>query len=143
MANNGDILLVKNIVFNDGIADHASLTGRICLIISDCNDKLSLLPFTHIKPKNLRRVFMLNDKDLLNKKKSVNYYKNEYIKLDGLFQREIYFYDKIARINEIKYYLLLEKLFKLDLSNNKYCSGVYCDIEHDLLRQKNELKLKI
>ena len=32
MKDYGDIILVKNIVFNDGLADHASLQGRICLI---------------------------------------------------------------------------------------------------------------
>ena len=47
MDNTNEFLIVKNIVFSDGRADHASLTGRICLAISDSNDILIKISGCH------------------------------------------------------------------------------------------------
>ena len=144
MEEYGDIILVKNIVFNNGLADHASLQGRICMIVSDANDTLTLLPFTHTKPNTIdKNIYRLSKDDLLGKDPSINYYDDEYLNVTSLFQREIYYYDRMAHITERKYYYLLKRILEANLENNNYCSDIYIDIKEDLLEQKNYLKKKL
>lgn len=144
MEEYGDIILVKNIVFNNGLADHASLQGRICMIVSDANDTLTLLPFTHTKPNTIdKNIYRLSKDDLLGRDPSINYYDDEYLNVTSLFQREIYYYDRMAQITERKYYYLLKRILEANLENNNYCSDIYLDIKEDLLEQKNYLKKKL
>ena len=39
MYDGGEIVIVKNIQFKNRFADHASIGGRPCLVLSDINDK--------------------------------------------------------------------------------------------------------
>lgn len=144
MKDYGDIILVKNIVFNDGLADHASLQGRICLILSDANDVLTLLPFTHNQPKTTNKyIYKLRKEDLQGKNNRFNYYENQYLRINSLFQREIFFYDRVAHLNEEKYYYLLVKIVGANLEKDEYCGKIYTDIKEDLIEQGKYLKKKL
>ena len=142
MEDYGDILLVKNIVFRNGMADHASLCGRMCVKISNCENGIILLPLSHQK-RNGKYIFTLSKEDLINKKKCIKYYPKDYIDMREMFKREIYYYDRVARLKAHKYYELLRQIILLGIVDNKYNLRFSDNIKNDLINQESELKYKL
>ena len=142
MQDLGDVILVKNIIFNNGQVDHASLQGRLCIIVSNIDGIVTLLPFTHRKPKYISETFEFSKSDLINKNGNARFYDRGYINVTALIQRELYFYDKMARLKEIRYYFLVKKLLLSHLEDNEKCGETFSFIKDDLIRQDDYLKKK-
>lgn len=142
MYNGGEIIIVRNIVFDGHRADHASLGGRPCVILSDVNDKITMLPLTSSKSPNnsgFNVEFTKNqikcDNPQFRKKDKT------YVNLLSIFQREIRFYDVDAHVTDKRYYRFLEEIFEKRLEYERKCREIYREIYPDLEKQRDELRI--
>lgn len=143
MYNGGEIVIVKNIVFNDNRADHASIWGRPCIILSDFNNKLTMYPLSSSAPisSKTKLITATINKSDLEKVKKFKPKEKSYINLHSMIQEELRYYDIVAYLKMKRYYELLCEIESKRLENNKYCGDFYKDIYQDLEYQRNKLKL--
>ena len=144
MYDGGEIIIVKNIVFKDNLADHASLKGRPCIVISDFDNKLTLLPLSSKKPrgKRVQDTTIIYSDDFEDSTGFVPKQK-EYVNLTNMFQRDLRYYDVLIYLKMKRYYELLLEIEEKRLENNPLCSEEYTSVYQDLEYKRNELKLKL
>ena len=144
MYNGGEIIIVNNIMFKNRYADHASLVGRPCIILSDYNDKITLLPLTsedsYSYENRINTVVFCSD-DYESVKKSFKLKKKNYANLSSMFQRDLRYHDIVAYLSLRRYAKLLEEIEEKRLEYNKYCGDIYKEIYSDLEFQRNELSM--
>ena len=83
----GEVIIVRNIVFRNRYADHASLIGRPCIVLSEFNDTLTLLPMSSSK-RNKNYNVSLDETDFSDLKYGFKPKQKEYI--DNQFCSEFY-----------------------------------------------------
>jgi hypothetical protein len=136
----GEIIIVKNIVFKNKYADHASLIGRPCIVLSEFDDKLTLLPMSS-KNRNGYYNVSIKDKDFSDFKYGFKPKKQESVDLSSMFQRDLRYYDIIALLELRRYYRLLQEIEEKRLESNPNCSEYYKDVYQDLEYQRKQLAL--
>lgn len=137
----GEIIIVKNIVFDGNRADHASLGGRPCVILSDVNDKITMLPLTSRKLDNSEFSVEFTKNQIKCDNSQFRKKDRTYINLLSVFQRELRFYDIEAHITDKRYYRLLGEIFEKQLEYERKCMEIYREIYPDLEKQREELRL--
>lgn len=142
MYDGGEIIIVRNIVFNNNMADHASLNGRPCILLSEADDKVTFLPMRSTLPKT---DFCYNTEI---RKGSVqclrkHFYKKDisYVNFVSIFQRETRFYEVVARVFEDRYYKLINEIMSHKMNEVPECADIYESIYDDLERQRGSLRL--
>lgn len=141
MYDGGEIIIARNVKFENRIADHASLRGRPCIIISEYNDKMTLLPISSKKTIDKEKRFYsleLAQSDIEGKK-SKRKLEIEYIKLLSMFQTQLRYYDVVGMLKLERYYRLLNEIESRRLEKDLCCSEYYKEIYQDLERQREEL----
>ena len=136
----GEVIFVRNIVFRNRYADHASLIGRPCIVLSEFNDTLTLLPMSSSK-RNKNYNVSLDETDFSDLKYGFKPKQKEYIDLSSMFQRELRHYEIVALLNLKRYYELLQEIEEKRLENNQFCSECYKDVYQDLEYQRKQLEL--
>lgn len=136
----GEVIIVRNIVFKDKLADHASLKGRPCIVLSEFDDKLTLLPMSSKKRKKEYNS-TIDGSDFSDIRCGFKVKRKEYIDLSSMFQREMRHYEIVALLNLKRYYELLQEIEEKRLENNAYCSKCYMDIYQDLEYQRKQLEM--
>ena len=141
MYDGGEIIIVKNIQFKNRIADHASLGGRPCMVLSDINDKLTMVPLTSREPKYNEYTLSIPKKHIKNENPSFIKKPVSYLNLESMFQRELRFYEIQAYVTLKKYFALLQEIEEKRLEDNPFVSDMYEEIYQDLEFQRNQLKM--
>ena len=141
MYDGGEIIIVKNIQFKNRIADHASLGGRPCIVLSDINDKLTMVPLTSREPKYNEYTLSIPKKHIKNENPSFIKKPVSYLNLESMFQRELRFYEIQAYVTLKKYFALLQEIEEKRLEDNPFVSDMYEEIYQDLEFQRNQLKM--
>ncbi len=136
----GEIIIVKNIVFKNKYADHASLIGRPCIVLSEFDDKLTLLPMSS-KNRNGYYNVSIKDEDFSDFKYGFKPKEQESVDLSSMFQRDLRYYDIIALLELRRYYRLLQEIEEKRLESNPNCSEYYKDVYQDLEYQRKQLEL--
>lgn len=142
----GEIVFIRNITFKNKYADHASLNGRPCVVISEFNNKLTLLPLASSIPKNTSdksQTIFIKKEDIDIEKKCFKPKEKEYVNLGSMFQQELRFYDVVALVKFRRYLRLLEEIELKRLENNPICSEYYKEIYQDLEYQRNKMELTL
>jgi len=144
MYDGGEIIIINNIIFNNNQIDHAYFKGRPCIVISECNDKLSLLPLTSNYPKSTNdrqntAIFFRND--FFDSTGSFKLKQVSYSNLSSIFQRELRYYDVVSRISYIRYARLLKEINEKKLDRYGLCKDIYLEISDDLRNQNEEYSL--
>jgi len=146
--NIGKIVIVKNISFKDtkdGIlqADHAALSGRPCIIISDSLDKMYLLPSTsnQKKRKYIEEYFELTEENFNYTFLKTN---PSFIKLSRIIEKEIFFGQDYGEISPTSYYELLKSFIKCQEKhkNNELYDLIKNDINDQVINLEKRLALK-
>ena len=142
MYNGGEIIYVRNVIFNDNSADHSTINGgRPCIILSDWNDKITLLPLSSkeaISNKEYNICINKTDLEEIRKKSSIRY--RSYARLLSIFQRDLRYHDIVARLKLDSYYRLLCEIDNKRLEMGLKCSEIYQEIYNDLEYQRNKCK---
>ena len=74
MYNGGEIIYVRNVIFNDNSADHSTINGgRPCIILSDWNDKITLLPLSSKEAISNKEYNICINKTDLEEKRVITY----------------------------------------------------------------------
>ncbi len=141
MYDGGEIIIVKNIQFKNRIADHASLGGRPCMVLSDINDKLTMVPLTSREPKYNEYTLSIPKKHIKNENPSFIKKPVSYLNLESMFQRELRYYEIEAYVTLKKYFALLQEIEEKRLEDNPFVSDMYEEIYQDLEFQRNQLKM--
>lgn len=149
MGSEGEIVLVKNIVFQGGeekVADLKSLRGRPCLIIDETRLNLYMLPLSttpYQNPNNQIYTGLIKKSQIYDR---TNYQIADlsYVRLKELIRRDMCFFKSIGTIDEGTYQKILKKLLRYYelLKQNPINGEFYREIEHDLQEQARILKLK-
>ncbi len=141
MYDGGEIIIVKNIQFNDGHADHASLKGRPCMVLSDMYDKLTMVPLASTHTNFSRNTLILTKNQIEGADSKFPFKPISYLNLNSMFQRELRYYEIRAYVALKRYYDLLQEIELRRLENNPKVSEIYKEIYQDLEYQRNQLKL--
>lgn len=140
----GEIIKVNNIIFKKKFADHASLVGRPCIILSECNNKLTLLPLTS-STSNAKDVVGFNVRfeksDFEDCKRCFKPKDVSFANLNSMFQRDLIYHDILGYLRLKRYYELLKEIAEKRLEESMYCSEVYKDICSDLEYQRNNCEI--
>ena len=144
MYDGGEIVIVNNIIFKNRFADHASLTGRPCIVLSDYNDKMTLIPLTSRKPRDNESkncVIAIKNTDIESERLGFKSKQTEYSNVSSMFQKTLRHYEVVAYVKLKRYFELLNEIERMRLENNSLCSEYYKDIYQDLEYQRNSLEL--
>ncbi len=144
MYDGGEIVIVNNIIFKNRFADHASLTGRPCIVLSDYNDKMTLIPLTSRKPRDKESkncVITIKNTDIESERLGFKSKQTEYSNVSSMFQKTLRHYEVVAYVKLKRYFELLNEIERMRLENNSLCSEYYKDIYQDLEYQRNNLEL--
>lgn len=144
MYDGGEIVIVNNIIFKNRFADHASLTGRPCIVLSDYNDKMTLIPLTSRKPRDNESkncVITIKNTDIESERLGFKSKQTEYSNVSSMFQKTLRHYEVVAYVKLKRYFELLNEIERMRLENNSLCSEYYKDIYQDLEYQRNSLEL--
>jgi hypothetical protein len=136
----GEIVIVRNIVFDNIYADHASLSGRPCIVLSEYNNKLTMLPMSSSQARDNSNTIIINKNHIERYNSNFHKYNTSYVNLDYMFQRDYVNYQIVALLTEDRYYTLLEEMEEKRLDNNPRVCEYYREIYEDLQSQKHELK---
>lgn len=140
----GEIIKVKNIIFRNKFADHASLVGRPCIILSEYNNKLTLLPLTS-STSGAKDVEGFNVKfeksDFENCKRCFKPKDESFANLSSMFQRDLRYHDILGYLKLKRYYELLKEIAERRLEESIYCSEVYKDVCSDLESQRSNCEI--
>ena len=108
--NIGKIILVKNIVFtnkeNIKVADHSALKGRPCIIITETEDKMYLLPCCTSGDKYKKYKMVVKPTDTLDRR----WHKESYVSLNSVIEMNIFFNTSYAELTPLAYYKLLKNV---------------------------------
>ena len=140
MFDGGEIIIVRNIVFNNEYADHASITGRPCIVLSDYNDKLTLLPMSSSEARENSNTVIVTKKQIVCNNTNFRKLPIAYVNLNYMFQKDFINYKVWAFLTDKRYYRLLNEMEEKRLEKNPRVSEYYKEIYQDLDYQKSELK---
>ena len=140
----GEIIFIKDIQFRNRYADHASLSGRPCIVLSEFNDKLTLLPLSSSKSANhefyterfVHRDFKFESLGFKAKKE-------EFANLLSMFQKDLRYYDVVSQLTLKRYLKLLLSMEKKRLESTEPCDEIYRSIYQDLEYQKDCIERKL
>lgn len=136
----GEIIIVRNIVFRNRYADHASLVGRPCIVLSEFDDKLTLLPMSSSR-RNKNYNVSIDKEDFCDLKFGFKPKTKEFVDLSSMFQKDLRHHEIIALIKLKRYYELLQEIEEKRLEDNQFCSEYYKDVYQDLEYQRNQLEM--
>ena len=140
----GEVVFIKDIQFKNRFADHASLTGRPCIILSEFDDKITMLPLTSRKPKNdSLYIERIAPKDFVYTTNGFKVKDEEYVNLLSLFQRDLRYYDVVSRITLRRYLKLLLEMEKKRLFALEQTEEAYNSAREYFLAKKEEIELTL
>lgn len=125
----GSIIIVKNIIFKDGVLDHAYKKGRPCLVI-DINDE----EITFLTLSTLYNDIKYRNDYIFENYKKMGLKKNTYVNLQNIYKTKLCFYMEACKISELDYYKIIRKLIEIHANNNE---KEFLDIEESLYKQLN------
>lgn len=147
--NIGKIIIIKNLSFKDFYreipqADHCALTGRPCIILTEIEDKMYILPLTSkvVSGVLLPFQFCLQTWDVIDDPRP----KVKQVKLKPIIEKNLFFSQCQGELTPIAYYELLKSLLKLynDPKQAKYLEfDIYNKIEKDLNQKVKKLEKMI
>ena len=144
MYDGGEIIIVNNIIFNNNRADHASIKGRPCIVLSDYNDKMTMIPLTSSKPKSRRKnnyFVEIKGEDIESERFGFKSKKIEYSNVSSMFQKPLRHSEVLAYVKLKRYFELLKEIENMRLERNRLCSECYNEIYQDLEYQRKTLEL--
>lgn len=131
----GDITILKNICFSDGVVDHSYRSGRPCIYIGEDLNHMYFVPLANLNSKIKEKQFVIapNAKNNLTKKSR--------IRASELITRPVAFYELYGKLDYFDIQKLIESLrffYKDDNPNfqlinhliDKYIN--YVDLELDV-----------
>lgn len=130
----GDITILKNICFSDGIVDHSYKFGRPCIYIGEDFEYMYFVPLSSLNYKIKERCFVLYPN------KENNLLKKSRIRASELVQRPIAFYELYGSLDYFEIQKLINALklsYKEENSNFKLVNSLidkyvnYIDSEHN------------
>ena len=140
----GEIIFIKDIQFRNRYADHASLNGRPCIILSDYDDKLTMLPLTSSISSNhgfYTEKFLPSD--FKYQTRSFRIKNDEYANMLSMFQKDLRYYDVVSQLSLARYYKLLISMEEKRLEKIEPCNEIYRSIYQDLEYQKEQIQRKL
>ena len=132
----GSIILVRDIIFKEGMLDHAYKAGRPCLIIDIDDDYITFLTLSTLHNKKIYdHDYLFNDCDDLN-------FKNDtYVNLQHIYRKRICFYEEVSHLNQKEYFKILRKFLRVNSKNpSDEFLEIASNIENQLLENKNLIK---
>ncbi len=141
----GEVAIFKNLVFNNGIADHASLKGRPCLILADLEDKFYIIPLSHSKDKFIDKEYYYEipkDKLIKNPYKPFDT-RTQFFNFTGILEMDVFGINPICNISEKEYYKIIKQLLMLDFHAYPKVYERVEKIRDDLTKQEVILEKKL
>lgn len=149
MKSEGEIVLVKNVVFQGGEEEHAdlkSLRGRPCIIVDETDDSYYMLPMSTTEYKDKEKEIytsIVRNKDIYDKGK-YHFAPTSYVRLKEMIVRDIYYFERIGILGDRTYHSIIKSLIRLNklLRENPHNGQLYKKIQRDLEEQSRVLKLR-
>ena len=127
----GDITILKNICFSDGVVDHSYRLGRPCIYIGEDLNHMYFVPLANLNSKIKEKQFIIvptTENNLIKKSR---------IKASELITRPVAFYESCGRLDYFDIQKLIKSLrffYKDDNPNFQLVNHLidkYIDSEHD------------
>lgn len=140
----GEIGIFKNIRFRYYI-DHAALNGRPCLVLSEINDKIYLLPMSSSGPNEKYKSysFPISRGQIYKQAWFPHSKTNINISLSDIIEKDLWGYFGVGLVNYDVYYDIISKLLMLDYSEYQDTANNLEKIKDDLMEQQKYLCKKL
>lgn len=100
----GDITILKNICFSDGVVDHSYRLGRPCIYIGEDLNHMYFVPLANLNSKIKEKQFVIAPKA------KNNLTKKSRIRASELITRPVAFYELYGRLDHFDIQKLIESL---------------------------------
>lgn len=130
----GNVIVVRNFVFENNIVDHAYDFGRLCVILYIDGEYEYIVPITSRKVGDDNQFVELNEDlisfyynnnfllgDKKNNKRSYSKLKNKelygYINLKNVYKISSFYHDEVCKLNYDGYVNIMNKIRELHIGN--------------------------